>query len=169
MNYRTTEIVAFILENMASTKPEKIDALLRKQFPGIEDDLINRAFEVIEFESEEELREHEEFARQRALMREIFEAVPDATTFGEAVEIKAAQGHPFAMALLRQSNTKAALTLEAVSDAAYAAHPLFEQRGKFIHWLGDPKDEPSHDAVIEWFQLNHPAKAREIEREFDAA
>lgn len=51
-----------------------------------------------------------------------------------------------------------------LSDAAYAAHPLFEQRGDFIRWLGDPKDEPSHNAVVEWFQLNHPAKAREIER-----
>jgi hypothetical protein len=169
MNYKTTDIVAFILANMESTKPENIDALLRKQFPGIEDDLIERAFKVLEFESNELLREHQKQARQRALMKDIFEDLPDETTFGEAVKIKAAQGHPFAIGLLAHNNTSAVQMRDALGDAAYAAHPLFEQRGKFIRWLGDPKDEPSHDAVIEWFQINHPVKAREIERRFETA
>jgi len=42
-------------------------------------------------------------------------------------------------------------------EAARAAHPMYE-----IKWKGDG-EEPSRDALIEWFKVNHPVKARELE------
>ena len=35
--------------------------------------------------------------------------------------------------------------------------------GWFV-WKGD-SEEPSRDALIEWFKVNHPARASEVERE----
>jgi hypothetical protein len=46
-------------------------------------------------------------------------------------------------------------------EAACAAHPMYE-----IKWKGDGK-EPSQDALIGWFKVNHPTLARGYEREYD--
>ena len=32
-----------------------------------------------------------------------------------------------------------------------------------IYWLGDEGNDPSEGALIDWFQKNYPAEAREIE------
>jgi hypothetical protein len=47
-------------------------------------------------------------------------------------------------------------------EAARAAHPMYE-----IKWKGDG-EEPSRDALIEWFKVNHPARAREVRARVDA-
>jgi hypothetical protein len=53
-------------------------------------------------------------------------------------------------------------------EAACAAHPMYEVDthematvGWFV-WKGDG-EEPSRDALIEWFKVNHPAQASEAE------
>ena len=54
-------------------------------------------------------------------------------------------------------------------EAARAAHPMYEvvtHTDWFcpdeIKWKGDG-EEPSRDALIEWFKVNHPAQASEAE------
>jgi hypothetical protein len=49
--------------------------------------------------------------------------------------------------------------------AAHKAHPDFVEKTEG-HWryIG-PGEMPSDWAVIEWFQMNHPTQAREIEAE----
>ena len=37
----------------------------------------------------------------------------------------------------------------------------------WIKWKGDG-EEPSQDAMIEWFKVNHPAQAREAESKIRA-
>ena len=56
-------------------------------------------------------------------------------------------------------------------EAARAAHPMYEVVPNThwlfpdeIEWKGDG-EEPSWDALIEWFKVNHPAQASEVERE----
>jgi hypothetical protein len=58
--------------------------------------------------------------------------------------------------------------------AARAMHPLYEvviHIPRFfpdeIIWKGDG-EEPSRDALIEWFKVNHPTTASEIERKIRA-
>ena len=45
--------------------------------------------------------------------------------------------------------------------------PGFERDGLKWTWRGDGK-VPSDDALIDWFQMTHPAQAYEIERGLDA-
>ena len=52
-------------------------------------------------------------------------------------------------------------------EAACAAHPMYEFDTELVAclvWKGDG-EEPSRDALIEWFKVNHPAQASEVERE----
>ena len=56
-------------------------------------------------------------------------------------------------------------------EAARAAHPMYEvvtHADWFfpdeIKWKGDG-EEPSRDALIEWFKVNHPAQASKVEHD----
>jgi hypothetical protein len=70
--------------------------------------------------------------------------------------------------LVRQKTTKLnpseARLIESLSLAAHARHPLFTQigAGRF-RWNGEGEG-PSTAALVERFQINHPAEARETER-----
>jgi hypothetical protein len=50
-------------------------------------------------------------------------------------------------------------------EAACAEHPMYEFDTEMVGclvWKGDG-EEPSQDALIEWFKVNHPAQASEAE------
>jgi hypothetical protein len=169
-NYKRRDLVVFAHEHVL-TDPNQMIADAQRRFPGVSTEELRWAFEVVDFENDERHREHmERYAQERPFMDEIgkmFEGLPEGTRLDDAVKIKAAQGNAFAIKYLAYTRTKAYRAREALSEAAYAAHPLFEQRGDVIYWLGDLEDEPSDDAVVEWFQINHPAAAREIERKIE--
>jgi hypothetical protein len=61
---------------------------------------------------------------------------------------------------------------KALFDAALAAHPDWEKVGdRGVRYVGKkkrfPKCGPAN--VVEWFYINHPRKARQIEKQFSAA
>ena len=67
-----------------------------------------------------------------------------------------------------ERNTKLWERKQKLWEAACAAHPMYEVDthematvGWFV-WKGDG-EEPSRDALIEWFKVNHPAQASEAE------
>jgi hypothetical protein len=76
------------------------------------------------------------------------------------------QGDPLAMKWHAILNSAGYRKGEALMAAAHAAHPLFESFDRGWTWKGEG-DGPSPDAVLDWFQLNHPTQAREIERRFE--
>jgi hypothetical protein len=73
-----------------------------------------------------------------------------------------------------QRRNERELKLWKLWEAASAAHPMYEvvtHADWFfpdeIKWKGDG-EEPSRDALIEWFKVNHPTQASEAERKIKA-
>jgi hypothetical protein len=62
---------------------------------------------------------------------------------------------------------------EKLWEAACAAHPMYEVDTHematvgWFKWKGDG-EEPSRDALIEWFKVNHPTQASEVKRKAEA-
>jgi hypothetical protein len=170
-NYKRRDLVAFAREHIW-TEPNDMIADAQRRFPGVSTEELLCAFEVVDFENDERHREyieqHTREAAQIEQMRRMFEGLPDGTTFDEAVNTKAAQGDLWAIGYLAFEKTPARRTYCALVDAAYAAHPQFETRDDgVIYWLGDEGNDPSEAALIDWFQKNYPAEAREIERKIE--
>lgn len=57
------------------------------------------------------------------------------------------------------------LAIARLAEAAHRAHPDFVETPEGDFDYTGPGEMPSEDAVIEWFQINHPAQARAIEAE----
>lgn len=166
--FNTHDVCDFIHQSMATANPDTIIGVIRKRFPGIEDHFIHRAFEVLSFENDARLSEqqaaHKNESAQLVAARELFVGLPPETLFGEAVKLKAAQGNAWAIGYLAFQNTPERRCYTALVDAAYVAHPQFEALGGgVLKWTGGGEG-PTEAALLDWFQLNHPADARAIER-----
>jgi len=174
-NYKTSDLVVFVREEFKHhhTSPvEEMIARAETKFPGVEHADLGRAFDIamdyLEEEHNEATRNYALEAAQLEQMGKMYDGLPPGTTFGEAVEIKAAQGDQWAIAYLAFEKSPARRIYCALADAAYAAHPQFEQRDDgVIYWLGGEGNGPTEAALIDWFQRNHPAEARAIERAID--
>jgi hypothetical protein len=168
-----TDIVTAIeadFEAKVTREQSRINML--KRFPGITTDEYRHALYVWHDEGlarrDEILRQHERDEKFIAFAFHVFDGLPEGIELDEAARIKAARGDPQAIKYLAQTNTPEARKDEALADAAYRAHPLFTIRPDgIIHWDGDAEDGPTHDEVIDWFQMTHPAEARRIEDEID--
>jgi hypothetical protein len=176
MTYKTTDIVAALREMAHGDRPDDLGEIHRRldtRFPGIGNDQIKRAFDVLSDELREAKREAD--AEYRRATREIDEALyllhglPANTTIEEAVEIKAAQGDPIALQWRAIMSTRKYRVEEALEQAAYQAHPEWKETpdGHF-EWKGDSA-MPSEAAMIDWFQMTHPTEARRIEVEIESA
>jgi hypothetical protein len=173
-NFKRREIVDFInRQKLGTTEAEEAVARIREQFSGITIDEIESAFAVYDDEVDARFAEHQaQYIRSKDQSREarlIFEGCPADITFDEAVTFKAQQGDPVALRWQASWNTKEYRRMEALSLAALAAHPQFvEKPDGVFEWIGEG-DMPSENQMIDWFQLNHPSRAREIENAIDQA
>jgi hypothetical protein len=167
-NYKRRDLIVFAREHLL-TDPNEMIADAKRRFPGVSTQELRQAFEVVDEDNDEKHREYvEQHEKEAALMKQMgrmFEGLPAETTFDEAVKIKAAQGDQWANGYLAFEKSPARRTYCALAEAAYAAHPQFEQRDDgVIYWLGGEGNDPSEAALIDWFQQNYPAEAREIEK-----
>ena len=172
---KITDVVAALREMEKGDRPtdqREIRRRLRERCQGINpsDDEIIHAFNILADEADEEMRvataEYRRNKRDIAECLELLEGLPAPTTLAQAIAIKAQQGYPLALRWQRAMNGKDYRLSEALGDAAHNAHPQFEQTpdGSGWHWTGDG-EMPSEEAMIDWFQLTHPAEALRIERE----
>jgi hypothetical protein len=173
--FKTRDIVDSIrstieraFDKETSPSGEEMNAGLRKQFPGISDDQMQRAYAVFREEMAEGLRESSRVLAQveilEVLAGSIFEGLPDGTTLAEAAKIKAAQGDPVALSYQAHANSSEYRIQCALWEAAVDAHPDWKKHNnRSYRWKGQG-EAPSTDSMVDWFQLNHPAQAREIER-----
>src|SRR5258708_5383464 len=171
MQHKTSDVVAALI-NAAEQEPapsgDELNAEMRRQFPGIGDNQLRRAYAVAKEELEESQREGiragEQIEALGSLVGSIFDGLPEGTTFGEAVNIKAAQGDPIALSYQDHTNGLEYRTRCALWQAAVEAHPDWNTPdNRRYRWTGQG-DAPSTDVMIDWFQTNHAAEARAIER-----
>jgi hypothetical protein len=137
---------------------------VHREYPNLTPHGINRAFGIAH---DKLIEQDHKLERERFLIDfgiEMFEGLPEGLILDEAVRIKAKQGNKLALRYLAEQGTKEARLIDALSDAAHAAHPQVKvlDYGRY-QWNADG-EFPSTDALIEWFQINHPNEAREIER-----
>jgi hypothetical protein len=176
MTYKTTDIVDALRETAHGDRPNDFDEIhrrLRQRFPNINvwDDGVNRAFKVLCDELKEEKRESDNaYHRDQREIEEalhIIDGLGETVTLDEAIEIKAAQGDLIALRWQAAMHTRQYRINEALGEGAHQAHPQFKQTPDHVwHWTGDG-DMPSENAMIDWFQMTHPAEARQIEAEIE--
>jgi hypothetical protein len=171
--HKRSDLIAFAREHSrAQTDFEEMIVEANRRFPGLTVDRLRQAFEVadreIDHENQERLEAHAQEAAFMEQMGRMFEGLPSTITFEEAVEIKAAEGDQWAIGYLAFEKSPARRIYCALAEAAYAAHPQFKRGNDgVIRWLGDGGADPSEAAMIDWFQKQYPARAREIEREIE--
>jgi hypothetical protein len=162
---KINDIVAALLQ-MKGMNVEQMLARLRLLFPDAGLEEVDRAFEI----AAEEMRERAKAAAaEREWMESVaplFDGLEEGTTLEEAAAIKAMQGDPFAARVLVAFASPRYRLNSALCEAAMKADAKnWRQDEKEVwHWLGEG-DMPDEGAMIERFQLNHPAEARRIEDE----
>lgn len=172
MTHKITDIVSFIsVEFLAETGPTELLAKLKARFPVITVGECRYALkawhDAQQAAHDEAILKLEAEKVQIDLSAELGERFPQAATLGEAVEIGVACDDPIALAFHAVWSTDEYRVREALELAALRAHPRWTEgeEGNF-KWTGDG-DMPTGDALIEWFQMTHPAKAHEIERDIE--
>jgi hypothetical protein len=100
-----------------------------------------------------------------ALISHLFERFPEGGTVNEVVAMGVACRDPAALQLQAMWDTRASRLREALSLAAMRAHPQWtEPEDGHFNWTGEGV-MPTEAAMVDWFQMNHPTEAREIEQE----
>lgn len=172
--FSTAEVVRFVEDTARRLEAEGIDlspALTQavvERFPEITCEQMVHVMTAwdadIEAERAEFEAKHEREMARIDMARQIFAGLEDVVkTFGEACQIKARGEGPVAEAARRWLIAMDSVTAR-LGEAAHQAHPDFVETTKG-HWrYTGPGEMPSDEAVIEWFQMNHPTQAREIER-----
>jgi hypothetical protein len=172
MTHKITDIVAVLHEMAIGDRPDVVEMVRRlvKRFPGITSEEVIRALAIRRDDAREEKREAEAtYQREMKQFEEemhIFEGMPENISLAEAAEIKASQGDPIAKRVLAELTLPATRLTEELYYAACVADPKnwhVDNTG-YTTWLGGG-DMPSESKMIEWFQINHPAEARRIEKE----
>jgi hypothetical protein len=160
--YKIDDVVAYLQRDDLELE-QMLDGVA-STFPNITVEEVEAAFDAFDRITDARMAENEaDFAAHEANHREamhIFAGCPKGTIFRDAVEIKMKQGDPIAAKWSARLNSRSFRMKEAMLNAAYTVHPLFESNGL---WIGE-RMMPSERELIEWFKLNHPASAREIER-----
>jgi hypothetical protein len=168
MKHKTADIVAAILEMKRGLSVIEVETRLRKRFLGLDDAKMDRALDIAIDEIDEMDREVNAETAVLNELRGLFVGLPKGMTLGEAAKIKAAHGDPIALKFLAHDNSPAVRIQSALVRAAYDAHPLFSREARGNRWNGEG-EAPSETAMIDWFQKNHPAEARRIEKEIDGS
>jgi hypothetical protein len=127
-------------------------------------------FALVDEMHRERVAKTERERKSLKLAASLFNGLEDrkGLTLGEAAEIKAAQGDPIAISLLKKLNSRDAQLFWALLNAAAEAHPewLVKEDG-VLRFIG--QGEPQPNALIEWFQMMHPKQAKLIEAAIDRA
>jgi hypothetical protein len=131
-------------------------------------------WDLVEAMQAEREAEYKAKAEHSKRMQKLFEGLPNAKdlTTMQAAEIKAAQGDAFAIKILRWFNSRDHRLYIALFRAAVDAHPdWINVEGKGARFIGKDDEMQSADALgdalIDWFQMNHPKRAKEIEASID--
>jgi hypothetical protein len=169
--FNTAEVVRFISDTAQRLEAENIDlspALDRavaERFPEMTVGQYRHVLTVwkddIDAERAEFEAEYERETAWRDTAKQIFAGLENVT-FAEACRIKAQGEGPVAEAarhfLITMDNVTARL-----GEAAQVAHPDFVQTPDHVWHYTGPGEMPSVEALIDWFQMTYPDRARAIE------
>ncbi|WP_238297431.1 hypothetical protein, partial [Methylobacterium soli] len=140
-------------------------------FPGIEPERFAHALSVLkdEFEEIELLNEREERALARMLTFYSKHDIPEGTAWIDAVRVVAETGDAEALAYLNKLESPASRCHYALLEAAADACPCWRRDAG--HFICDEAVPGPHtpEALVDWFQMNHPHDARAIEARFEEA
>jgi hypothetical protein len=147
----------------------KFDRLISEKFPDATVEEVGRALEIMGSDLRADVEQAQREEDRSLALLSIFDGLEDrGLTLTEAAKIKAAQGDPMAISLLKHLNSRTYRLHVALLRAATSKRPdLWKPHDKGIAWLG--KGEPPDDYVlIDEFQMKYPAEARAIEAAIDA-
>jgi hypothetical protein len=175
--YNTADVVAAFNEFLDLTQnggaePARAHLPIRLQmlgfmadrFPLLTEDGLARAFEVWRYESAEEQKEINSQLEAAEQACRMFDGAPGARTYGEACQIKAEQGDEFAKAQLAAWDDPASRPFMPLFFAAVEKHPGWETDGR-AYWPSEDDAPQTPEALVDWFQMNHPRDAKRIEAE----
>jgi len=167
----TTEMATALLNDMRGLRVDQMIAELGKRFPKVSRDEFDRAFGIAQEELQARAKMSFDEADYLGTMASMLDGLPKGTKFDEAVAIKAKQGNAFALQYLAMTNSKAYRVGTALFEAAIEVHPDWRRTQTGIKWIGDgPRPDSLDDSeLVDWFQRNHPVKARDIQDAIEAA
>jgi len=170
--FNTAEAVRFIKDTTRRLQTENIelspalDRAIAERFPEMTIEQFGHVLKVhradIEAEHAEFEAAHKRETARNDMAMQIYAGLENvAENFEEACRIKAQGKGPVAEAARRWLIAMNDVTAR-LENAAHEAHPDFVQApDKVWHYTGTGK-MPSVEAMVEWFQINHPAQARAI-------
>jgi len=137
---------------------------LQQQHPDLDDAAWDNVFQMARQRLEDEAQQHFKEAEALRGLEGIFDGLPEGTSLGEALGIKAEQGDPVALRYLNHISSPEYRLKAALQDAALRTHPAWVEKESGFQWCGS--GEPlAGPALEEWFLRHHPAKAQQIKRE----
>jgi hypothetical protein len=89
---------------------------------------------------------------------------PESLTILQACNIKYRQGSELAHRWLLKLNSADYLLAYALQSAAVAAHPNWRKTKEGHYRMVDKNQPDNFEGLVEWFQLTHPLKAREVHK-----
>lgn len=168
--FNTAEVVRFVNDTALRLEAENIDLspaldlAVVERFPGMTVGQYRHVLTAwgddIDAERADIEAEYERELAWRKTAKQIFAGLGNVT-FGEACRIKAQGAGPVAEAARRWLITMNDVTAR-LGEAAHVAHPDFVQTNHGWHYTG-PGEMPSVEALIDWFQMTYPDRARAIE------
>lgn len=160
----SAEFLAIIrrLSDGERLSPEEIMDRIAEEHPEAEMADVMRALEAFVDELGERSQEAADHLCSLQPLAALLENEPDGTPLIEVLRKHAMAGDEYAKSVLAQLESPAYRRSQALFRAAVEKHPNWRREGcRFIHSGGGPE---TPDALVEWFQMNHPREASEIER-----
>jgi hypothetical protein len=114
-------------------------------------------------EAQAELHRYE---AERNEVMELFSGLPnrESLTILKACNIKYRQGSELACKWLLRLHSADYLLHGALQSAAVAAHPNWRETRKGHYRMVDKSQPDNFDDLVNWFQVTHPLKAREVNK-----
>ncbi len=138
---------------------------LAKRFPKARKEHLEAAWKDYQFEREVERQADEEALADLEMMLTFLAKhnIPENTPYGAAVRAVAATGDPEARALANDLERPAGRVFIALLAAAVDAHPYWSRDGEHRFWPHGEGAPSTPEALVDWFQVTYPRRAREIE------
>ena len=148
----------------SGTQPGKFFAELQRRFPGIAESRLDRCIDIAAWELRQRGEEHVREAANLEQVGALFSDMPEGVTLLDAAEIKAAEGDAVAIALLADFNSDAMRLSVALTSAAAEAHQGWKLNSDGSIKRTSDEGPYTPEALADWFQMNHPREARDIEQ-----
>lgn len=162
----TARQIADALHSMKGLKMEEMLQKLGEQFADASQDDVERGFGIAGEELEERAKTAFAEAESLSSLAFVLSDKPEGVSGEDHIRAKAKAGDPFAVAYVKQTVSTAYKIRSALFDAAIQLHPDWKANDdgtwSFVG-AGSPPKIFDETALIDWFQINYPQEASNIE------